>query len=218
MNFSRYFTTPQGRKDTEALTGLLLLIFCAEHLAGNAMLLLNDPAPYRWYTAVMGRSMIVRLMEVALALLFVIHIGLGLTMRIQYRRVRRKNPRLPKARSWATRTVGMTGIVILVFLVVHLQRFALPNRIIGEQDFDLYHQAHLAFANPWYTAFYVFSMAALGFHLHHGVRSAVVSFKRVPPTLVPRARAVAGWTAILVTIGLAYIAVHINVMSLAASW
>lgn len=217
MNFARYLTTPVGRKNTEAITGLLLLLFCVEHLAANTMLLLDDPSPYRWYTAVMGRSLIVRGMEVALAVLFVVHIGLGLTMRLHQRRMRRKNPRIPKARSWSTRTVGMTGVVILIFLVVHLQRFAMPNRVLGEMHFDLYSQAHLAFSNPWYTSFYVFSMAALGFHLHHGVRSAVVSFKRIPPAFIPRVRSLAVWTAMIVTVGLAYIAIHINIASLVAS-
>src|SRR5512139_1481738 len=72
------FTTPFGRKNLEAGTGALLLLFMVEHFVANLMLLINDPEPYRWYTETMGRAILVRGMEVGLFLLFAIHIGIGL--------------------------------------------------------------------------------------------------------------------------------------------
>ncbi len=200
-----------GRKNTEAVTGMLLLLFCVEHLAGNLLLLWPDPAPYHCYTESLGRSIIVRILEVALFALFVVHIGLGLRMRLHQRELRRKNPRIPKPKDLATRTIGLTGTVILIFLAVHLVRFFVPNRVVREGAFDLYAEAHLAFASAWYTTFYAVSMAALGFHLRHGIKSAIVSFKRVPAGLIPRLRTIGGWVAIVVPFGLAYIALHIYV-------
>ncbi len=50
------FTTPFGRKNLEASTGALLLLFMVEHLLANVMLLWNDSAPYRWYTETLGRA------------------------------------------------------------------------------------------------------------------------------------------------------------------
>ncbi|MBP6510844.1 MAG: hypothetical protein KA339_09815 [Candidatus Kapabacteria bacterium] len=207
--FLRPFFTPMGRKNTEAVTGTLLLLFCVEHLAANLFLLWPDPAPYQWYTESLGRSLLIRIMEVGLFALFIVHIGLGMKMRLHQRRVRMMNPRIPKVTNFASRTVGYTGIVILIFLVIHLARFFVPNRITRPTTFDLYEQAHIAFANIWYMLFYVVSMAALGFHLRHGIKSAIFSFKRLPPSSIPQLRRVGGWLAIIIPAGLAYIAVHI---------
>ncbi len=212
MDLTRPFRTAIGRKNTEAVTGMLLLLFCVEHLAGNLLLLWPDPAPYHWYTESLGRSIIVRILEVGLFALFIVHIGLGWRMRLHQREIRKKNPRLPRPKDLATRSIGLTGIVILVFLVVHLVRFFVPNRLVREGAFDLYAEAHAAFGSVWYTLFYVLAMAALAFHLRHGIRSAIVSFRRVPPHVIPRLRAIGGWVAVIVPIGLAYIAVHILVM------
>lgn len=203
-----------GRKNTEALTGALLLLFLVEHLVANSLLLCSNPSPYRWYVSTMGHSLIVRVAEVALFILFLLHIGLGLVMRYHYRKMIYKNPRAKKPKSTATRFVGLTGLLILVFLVVHLQRFFWPNRILSQVDFDLYTQAHLAFSNVWYTLFYTVSMAALALHLKHGIRSAMFSAKFIPASAVPRIRTIGSWVGMIVPLGLAYLAAHMYLTSL----
>ena len=208
-----WFTTGYGRKNLEAITGTLLLVFMIEHFLANLMLLLDDPAPYHWYTETLGHSVFVRGLEVALFALFLLHIGIGIVMRMQHQRMLRNNPRAPRPKDFATKYVGYTGAVILIFLVVHLLKFFVPNRVQGLEDFDLYEQAHIAFATWWYTLFYVASMAALAFHLKHGIRSALFSFKWLPKERVPLVRSVASWTGFFVSAGLAYIAVHLWVKS-----
>lgn len=203
------WSKPVGRKNTEAITGMVLLLFMVEHLAGNLLLLSSDPGPYRWYTSTMGHSIVVRVLEVALFALFAVHIGLGLKMRLHFMRMKRTNKFYRPPTNVTTRFVGTTGAAILLFLVIHLWRFFVPNRIVASPTYDLYTDVHAAFSNAWYTGFYVVSMAMLGFHLVHGIRSAVVSFKRLPPPLIKRIRSLASWIAGLVSAGLAYIAVHI---------
>ena len=68
----------RSRKMIEASTGMLLLVFCVEHVLGNSMLLLSDPEPYRWYTETMGRALLIRIAEVVLFGLFAVHISTGL--------------------------------------------------------------------------------------------------------------------------------------------
>ena len=85
--FPLSLTTAYGRKNTEALTGTLLLAFMVEHFLANLMLLIDDPAPYQWYTETLGRALVVRGLEVALFGLFLVHIGIGLHMRLQHRRL-----------------------------------------------------------------------------------------------------------------------------------
>lgn len=210
----KWFTTPYGRKNLEALTGTALLAFLIEHLAANILLLLNDPSWYQWYTNTLGHSLIVRGLEAVLFATFAIHIGIGLMMRMQYRRMMAKNPRAKRPKDYTSRFVGLTGIIILIFLIIHLWHFFIPNRILVTKDLDLYHQAQSSFSSLWYTLFYVACMVALAMHLKHGIRSALFSFKFIKPSLVPRIRNVVMVVGLLTPLGLAYIAVHIFVRSL----
>lgn len=203
------WSKPKGRKNTEAVTGMLLLLFMVEHLGGNLLLLLPDAAPYRWYTINIGASAIVRVFEVLLFVLFVVHIGLGLRMRVYYMRLKRSSKYLRTPSNLTSRFVGTTGAAILIFLVVHLTQFFLPNRVNPIEGYDPYTHVHQTFQHVWYVVFYVVCMAMLGFHLVHGIRSAVVSFKRLPPPLIKRVRSFASLVAGLVSAGLAYIAIHI---------
>jgi succinate dehydrogenase / fumarate reductase, cytochrome b subunit len=209
----KWLTTAYGRKNTEALTGMLLLLFLVEHLAANSLLLLHDPAPYRWYTDSLGHSLIVRGLELALFVLFALHIGIGLMMRMQHRRLMRKSTRFPRPRDLATRFVGTTGVVILVFLIVHLARFFVPNRLQQVSNYDLYTEAHQAFASWWYTALYAVSMAALALHLRHGIRSALFSFTFLPRRRLPMLKNILSWIGLLTSLGLAYIAIHLFMVS-----
>lgn len=211
--FPLTIATAHGRKNVEALSGTLLLAFMVEHFLANLMLLLDDPTPYHWYTEALGRALLVRGLEVGLFALFIVHIGTGLYMRQQHQRLMKRHPSIPRSRHLSTRMVGWTGAIILLFLVIHLWRFFVPNRVQQLSDFDLYHQAHLAFADPWYVMFYVVAMIALGMHLRHGIRSALFSFTFLPKPRIPRIREVLSWIGLVTSIGLAYIAVHLYVLS-----
>lgn len=206
--------TVVGRKNIEALSGSLLLAFMVEHAAANALLLLRNPAPYQWYVNFMGRWMLVRGLEVALFTLFAIHIGLGVYIRWQHRTVRKRLPRPPRVQPLATRYVGWTGGVILMFLIVHLATFFLPHRITAVPGFNLYERAHQVFSSGWYTLLYVVSMAALGLHVHHGIRSAMFSFTMIPRDRVPGIRSVLSWTGVVTTALLGLIAVTLFLRSL----
>jgi succinate dehydrogenase / fumarate reductase cytochrome b subunit len=206
-------TTVVGRKNIEAVSGVLLLLFLVEHLLSNAMLVLPSSTPYLAYADFLGRLWLVRVMEVLLAALFVVHIGVGARMRYSAWRMRRKRPGIPPPKSITTRFVGLTGAVILLFLLLHLARFVLPHRM-GTATADLYLDAHLAFSSLPYTLFYSVSMLALGMHLYHGIGSAVVSFSSLPRHRLPLLRRTARWTAVTVSAGLAGIACVLYVKSL----
>lgn len=212
----KWFTTPIGRKNLEALTGTALLLFVVEHFAANLLLLLDSPTMYLWYTNTLGHSLLVRGLEAALFLTFAIHIGIGLKMRLQFRRMLKKNPRAKRPKDITSRFVGLTGIIILAFLVIHLWHFFIPNRVLYTASFNLYRQAHESFASVWYTGFYIVCMVALAMHLKHGIRSAVFSFKFIKPSAVPLVRSVLMWVGLLTPLGLGYIALHLYIRSIIA--
>ncbi|CAN5525766.1 succinate dehydrogenase cytochrome b subunit [soil metagenome] len=214
MNPRSWFTSAVGRKNAEATTGILLLVFLVEHMVGNLLLLLTDPAPYQWYTATLGHSILVRVLEVALFALFIGHIVIGYKIRFHHKQILKQKSHLRAPKNLFTRYVSYTGLAILLFMVVHLWRFFVPNRIMMVDSINLYAEAQMAFSSVWYTAFYVIAMAMLSFHLVHGIRNAVVSFKRIPKRWIPRLRKGSVYVAVIVPAVLSYIVLHVFVRSM----
>jgi len=81
-----------------------------------------------------------------------------------------------------------SGIVLLVFLVIHLNDFKFAETktimIDGEQARDLKSVVIDTFVNPWHAFGYAFVMIVLGSHLAHGIWSSFtsLSLKRSPFT------------------------------------
>jgi succinate dehydrogenase / fumarate reductase cytochrome b subunit len=73
--------------------------------------------------------------------------------------------------TWFSRNMGLTGAVILFFLVVHLRHFFYVFRF-GHLDESMGQYVVRSFQIPWYSSLYIFSMILLGMHLNHGFQSA----------------------------------------------
>jgi len=82
--------------------------------------------------------------------------------------------------SWASQNMGVLGVLILIFIGVHLVNFWARVKLgIGAEvktdmagNIDVYEVAYALFHNIYYVLFYIILMIPLGFHLHHGLQSA----------------------------------------------
>ena len=77
---------------------------------------------------------------------------------------------------WYSRSMGLLGTIILLFLIMHLYHFWLPNRsnqgfLLGE-EINLYEKMKLEFSVLWVVIAYVIGCISLGYHLAHGFQSA----------------------------------------------
>jgi succinate dehydrogenase / fumarate reductase cytochrome b subunit len=70
-----------------------------------------------------------------------------------------------------SRITMVTGSVIFLFLVIHLNTFFIPTRF-GAEKASPYFMVAQAFSNPWYGAFYIIALVFLAYHLRHGFQSA----------------------------------------------
>jgi succinate dehydrogenase / fumarate reductase cytochrome b subunit len=76
--------------------------------------------------------------------------------------------------------MGLIGTFILIFIVVHLANFWARIKLgMGEGvaldslgNKDVYEVTSSLFHNIYYVIFYSLLMIPLGFHLHHGLKSA----------------------------------------------
>jgi succinate dehydrogenase / fumarate reductase cytochrome b subunit len=208
------FTSSVGKKVIMSATGLFLCIFLVVHLSGNLLLLKDDGgAAFNQYSEFMSTNIFIRLTEFVLLFGFLFHIldGLVLTLKNRSARPVKYAVNAPSANSsWTSRNMGITGSIIFVFLVVHLNTFLVDQRILGTHE-SMYASVVAAFQagwSGWYWAFYVVAMILLGFHLHHGFQSAFQSLGLNHPRYTPLIKTMGLIFSIIVPLGFAVIPIY----------
>jgi succinate dehydrogenase / fumarate reductase cytochrome b subunit len=189
---SRVFSSSIGSKLLIALTGVGLFIFLVGHLTGN-LLFIVGPGPFNEYCHAMVNNPLIYLIEAGLLAIFLLHIyktvrlytGAKSARPVPY--ARKEWAGGPSRKSWASTTMIFTGIITFAFVVLHLRAFKFGAWYEGEGGIrDLYRLQLEIFSNPAYVAFYMVSMVVIGFHLWHGVSSAMQSLGVDHPKYTPR--------------------------------
>jgi len=163
-----------------ALTGLFLCAFLVEHLYGNMLLFYTDGGDtFVEYSHTLVHSLLIRIIEVFLFAAIILHVVQAVVLTKQNsdaRPVKYAVYKVDETSTWFSRNMGLTGSLILFFLVVHLWRFFVPYRVTdmvgGEGQLNVAQDVKLAFQNGWYVLFYLISIVFLAFHLNHGFQSA----------------------------------------------
>lgn len=167
-----------------ALTGLFLCVFLVVHLAGNLQLL-NDTREgmlaFNEYTHFMTTFVPVKIVSYILYISILFHAIDGILILSAENKAARPvgyaYSKPERNTIWSSRNMGVLGTAIFVFLVIHMGNFwykykftELPLDPAGMEDMHTVVVA--SFKEGWYTALYVLSMIALGFHLWHGFASS----------------------------------------------
>jgi succinate dehydrogenase / fumarate reductase cytochrome b subunit len=179
--FFRALNSSIGKKFVMAVTGICLLLFLIIHLINNLTLYVG---PELFNTVVKNLETIkplVRVIELVLVLIFVLHIFNGVRLWIENKKARPVNYKVNASSENSdlfSRTMFVTGSIIFIFLVIHLRTFWVSFNLgttLAEQH-QYYQIVAEAFSNPFYSGFYIAAMILLGFHLHHGFQSAFQTF------------------------------------------
>ena len=163
-----------------AATGLFLCAFLVEHLYGNLLLFFTDGGQaFVEYSHDAVRSILIRSIEIFLFAAIILHVVQAVALTKQNsdaRPVKYAVYKVGETSNWFSRNMGITGSVVLFFIVVHLWHFFVPYRItdtIGnEGQMNVAQAVKVAFQNGWYVILYVASTLFLAFHLNHGFQSA----------------------------------------------
>ncbi len=180
MTIAQFINSSLGRKTVMAATGLFLCAFLIEHLYGNLLLFYTDGGQaFVEYSHDAVRSILIRTIEVFLFAAIILHVVQAVALTKQNsdaRPVKYAVHKVSETSTWFSRNMGITGSVILFFIVVHLWHFFVPYRITdtvgGEGQLNVAQAVKEAFQNGWYVTLYVFSTLVLAFHLNHGFQSA----------------------------------------------
>ena len=164
-----------GRKIVMSLSGFFLVTFLLVHLGVNLTLFAGADI-FNTASHFMATNPLIQVMQYVLAAGFIIHIIMGIRLELKNRASRpvkyAKNNAAANS-GWASRNMIYTGVLILLFLVLHLKDFFVKIKF-GEVHDD-YQLVTELFKNPIYVLIYVVAFILLGIHLSHGFQSAFTS-------------------------------------------
>ncbi len=183
---TKFFSSSIGQKVIMSLTGIFLMLFLIVHLIGNLQLLADDGGEaFNTYAFFMTNNPLIKIISYSLYAFILIHTVQGLRLWLSNRASRgqeRYAVTHTRGSERSSRNMAWLGIIILIFLILHLWQFWLQMKLGTLQPVDvaaydhpvqnLYLPVAEAFQNIYYVLFYVICMVVVGFHLWHGFWSS----------------------------------------------
>jgi len=173
-----------GRKILMALSGFFLLFFLVQHLTINLLSVLSEET-FNSVSHFMGYNPLIQfIMQPILMFGVMFHLGMGIFL--EYKNTKAKGQKNVKNNagansSWMSRNMIITGIMIMLFLVLHLLDFWAFEmnykyiEMLPEDPNRYWHELHLSFAPVGKLIVFVISFIFLSLHLMHGFQSAFQS-------------------------------------------
>jgi succinate dehydrogenase / fumarate reductase cytochrome b subunit len=196
---SNFFTSSLGKKLIMSLAGLFLCAFLVVHLGINLFLLSDDGGEaFRIGVEFMTTNILIKIMEYFLFGGFLLHIIYGVILQIKNWMARPTGYAISNnsQTSFFSKYMIHTGIIIGIFLVIHLANFyfvklGLTSAPAGARSVmdkhDFYNMAINLFSTKGYSIFYIICMVLLSFHLLHAFQSAFqtmgVNHKKYSPII-----------------------------------
>lgn len=194
MTWKAFFTSSIGKKFVMGFTGIFLILFLIVHVGVNACVFLNDGGEtFNAAAHFMSHNWIVRFLEVGLFAGIIAHIVQGFALWRQNNAARPvkyavKNDAVNS--TWYSRSMGLLGTLLLLFLIMHLGHFWVGTKaalyVTGE-DHNMYDEMKVIFAEWYWVAAYILGVTSLGWHLQHGFQSAFqtlgVNHKKYTPLI-----------------------------------
>lgn len=183
-NDSCAFKSTLGRKYIMALTGLGLIGFVIMHMIGNLLIYLGPEKLNAYAESLEDLGALLWVVRFGLLGLVAAHITVAIQLKMlneQARPIAYVAKNTIKA-TFASRTMMVSGIILLLFIIYHLLHFTLnvTNPEFGEfldakNHHDVYRMVVTGFQNIYSSVFYIIAMVCLGLHLSHGASSWVQS-------------------------------------------
>lgn len=190
--FSKMLTSSIGQKLIMGITGLFLISFLVVHCGINALIFFNDGGHlFNEGAEFMAHNWLIRAMEVVLMLGFALHIFKGYSLTLQNKSKRPVQYAVSGAAAnskWYSRSMGLLGTLLLIFLITHLSEFWVTSRFtdkITGGETTLFDEMKVSFSNLWIVILYVLAMVSLAYHLLHGFQSAFQTLGLNHPRYTP---------------------------------
>ena len=177
-NLKSFLSSTIGKKVLVAITGILFCLFLLFHLVNNLVIYTGEENFNYLVSSLEKIKPLIRLLEVVLLTILVVHISNSVYLSIQSRKSGNQtslsNVKKPNA-PLSSRTMLFTGSVLFIFIVVHLSTFWFNFQLTDDHDayYNMVTNSAIGFGNIFITILYLVAMVILGFHLKHGFSSAI---------------------------------------------
>lgn len=180
------------KKYLMAISGLILVLFIIGHMLGNLQFFMGPEVinAYAFHLHHLpGAPFSLWAIRSFLFAALVVHVWMAILLTKENRAARPESylGQKTKVATYASRTMPITGVLILAFIVFHILQYTtrvVPedyNQSIGESTievghvsleyFDVYAMMVSGFSRPVISLFYIVTMGLLCMHLSHGVAS-----------------------------------------------
>lgn len=213
-------------KSAMAISGLLWVVFVAIHLFGNLKAFQGAEA-FNGYAAwlrealypLLPKEFLLWTLRIALALSLLVHVAAAAMIWARGRRSRGGHRVVKRGfASWSAWLMPVTGVVVLVFIVVHLLDLTLGIAPVAPPEFahpgdgvaHAYENLIASFQRPVMAWFYVVVMVLLSLHVAKGFGTLAVDLGVMGRRLRASLSAIGGLLAIVILLGNAAIPIFVQ--------
>lgn len=160
-----------GKKLLMAVTGLFFCCFLVVHLIGNLTVYGGSDTFNSYVDHLHSFGPLIRVAEVLMVVFALVHIVTGLSLALDNFKARPVKYAMKKnggGRTLGSSTMPYTGLVLLLFVLVHLKGFHFADHT-SRTVFEIMKNA---FSDRIVVFFYVIAMAVAAVHVSHGFWSA----------------------------------------------
>jgi succinate dehydrogenase / fumarate reductase cytochrome b subunit len=180
--FTQTLSSTLGKKLVMGITGLFLILFLIVHCGVNSLIFFNDDGQmFNKAAEFMATNFFIRVGEVVLFAGLIWHVVQSLVVTLTNAKARPQGyAKFANSSPWYSRSMGLLGTLILIFLIIHLSHFwvvsrfgELNTKIYGSEKVgNLYFEMQEVFSKLWVVILYDLAMVSLAYHLMHGFQSA----------------------------------------------
>lgn len=207
----RALSSSIGKKLLMGITGLGLCAFLVVHLVGNLLLYVGGEK-YNEYAHMLHSQALLPVAETGLFAMLLLHIVLGFITFRENKAARNVGYDMKQSKIIDPSAKGVpavagtfmmpTGLIVLLFLIVHIGHFKL-GWISPADDADEYSKAARILGEGLTHVVYLVGTLVLGFHLFHGFQSAFQSLGINHPKYTPLIKKCGFVFAVLIGLGFA---------------
>jgi succinate dehydrogenase / fumarate reductase, cytochrome b subunit len=178
--FVAFYQSSIGKKIIVGITGLIWVLYVLGHLVGNLQIFLGQDRINAYSQFLHGLGPLLWVARIILVVALVTHVVATLQLAQENRVAKTAKYAVPgyQRSTLASRTMVVTGLFVLCFVVYHILHFTLEvthpqyrelHDSLGRHD--VYRMLILSFRKPLISLFYVLGVFFLAGHLSHGIAS-----------------------------------------------
>jgi len=207
--FIEMFRTSIGKKLLMAITGLGFSLFLLIHLIGNLTLYGGKELFMSYVEHLHALGPLIHVAEVGLLTFAIIHVVSGLILfwqNLQARPIRYKINKRAGGRTLGSATMPYTGVLILIFVVIHLLNF----HFIDHSLQTAFQVISATFSVLPYVVFYTIAIIIVAIHVSHGFWSLFQTLGANHAKYMPAIKGFGIIFSLLVAAGFGFIPVYVN--------